>query len=361
MKKVGILTYHNTTNYGAILQAYALQKKLIESGNDCDIIDYRCEAIEKNYKIIKINQSKNIKQLIKSILANSNKKCLKEKFEKFKDENLKISKDNYNRENINEVNDKYDEFVVGSDQVWNLNLCGGDTTYMLDFVKEDKKKNSYAASFGYNEVPKKYVDTTKRMLNTFKNICVREEQGKKIIQDLIEKQADVTLDPTLLLNKKQWYSLIKNSDKNEKNEEFILLYIVSPNKEIINFTKRLAKKEKCKIIFINNSIKNVFGMKNIKTAGPEEFLKYIKDAKYVVTTSFHGVAFSINLEKQFFYGLSSENNNFNSRIENLINILGLQDRKIKNEIDNYKKIDYKKVNNILEEQRISSIEKIKNI
>lgn len=358
--KIGTLTYHDTTNYGAVLQAYALQNKIQDLGYDCEIIDYKCDTITKRYEIIELRKSKSLKQFVKSLLSNTNKRKLKEKFVNFNKTYQKISSKSYDKSNINNANNDYDKFVVGSDQVWNLELSGEDTTYMLDFVNDDSKKKSYAASFGYCSIPDKYIEKTKKYLSSFENILVREEQGKKIIKDKLNKESEITLDPTLLLNKNEWDSLISNDDKLMK-KDYILLYIIAPNDEIINFAKKLAKKKHCKILYINHSIFNVFGTKNIKSAGPCEFLKYIKNAKYVVTTSFHGVAFSVNFEKQFFYALSSESNNFNSRIENLVDILKLQDRKIDKKIEEYNDIDYNRVSPILEKERKLSINKLKKV
>ena len=156
--KVGILTYHDTTNYGAAFQAFALQKKIEELGCDCEIIDYKCKAVTERYEIKSPFKSSNIKQCIKRILTNKNNRNLKLKFETFYKRYQKRSDKTYYKNTISETNNIYDKFIVGSDQVWNLRLSGEDTTYMLDFVKDDSKKYSYAASFGYSKIPDKYIN-----------------------------------------------------------------------------------------------------------------------------------------------------------------------------------------------------------
>ncbi len=352
--KIGTLTYHDTTNYGAVLQAYALQKKINDLGYDCEIIDYKCDAITQRYKIKKLSECKNLKQLVKSILTNRNSKILKNKFKNFEKNYQKLSSKSYYKSDIIDTNRIYDKFVVGSDQVWNLELSGEDATYFLDFVDSDEKKLSYAASFGYSKVPDKYLDITKENLSKFNNILVREEQGKKIVKNLLNRDVEITLDPTLLLNSSDWNNIIDKTNIENINYDYILLYIIAPNNDIIEFARKLAKKKNCKIIYINHSYKNVIGVKNVKTAGPDEFLYYLKNAKYIVTTSFHGVAFSINFKKQFFYALSKETNNFNSRIENLVNLLGLEDRTIDKDFSKYKTINYENVYSKLDEQRTLS-------
>lgn len=361
--KVGILTYHDTTNYGAVLQAYALQKIINSFNIDCEIIDYKCDAITDRYKITPFYKCKNIKKSIKALLTNKSNRILKEKFKYFNEKYQRVSPKTYYLKNIHETNKIYDKFIVGSDQVWNLDLCGKDTTYMLDFVNNNYKKNSYAASFGYQKVPDDYKHVTIELLKKFNNIFVREEQGIKIVKELLNKNVQKTLDPTLLMNSIEWDKLICNTQYNIKNykKNYILLYIIAPNKEIINFAKKIARKEKCEIIYLNHSYKNILGVKNVKGTAPEEFIEYIKNARYVITTSFHGVAFSINYKKQFFYALSSEKDNFNSRIENLVDILNLKNREIGNNFEAYSDINYNIVMKKLEEEREKSINCLKSI
>lgn len=358
IKKIGILTYHDTTNYGAVLQAFALQRKIENLGYMSEIIDYKCTAITNRYNIVPIYKSKNLKQMIKGMLMNNNKRKLKYDFYCFNNKYQKVSDLSYNKITVKECEDRYDMIISGSDQVWNLELSGNDTTYMLDFIKDNKKKGTYAVSFGYKEIPTKYYERTKKNIITFNKILVREQQGKKIIEKMLDKKADVVLDPTLLFNKKEWLKLLDIQDKILKRD-YILLYIIAPNKNIIKFTKYLAKQKKCKIIYINDSYKKIAGMKNIGHCTPKEFLQYIYNAKYVVTTSFHGVAFSINFEKEFFYALSNEKENFNSRIENLIQIVDIKNRNINAQCDISKKINYDIISRKLDLKRDESEKMLK--
>ena len=358
MKKIATLTFHNTTNYGAILQTYALQRAIEKLGYDTEVIDYQCEAVNNRYKIIKISDVKNAKELLKIILGNRNKKKLKEKFDSFTNKYIKISDKKYTKETIHNSNSIYNKFVVGSDQVWNLSLSGNDFTYFLDFVTDNNKKYSYAASFGSQDISDNYKDTIAKTINEFYGICVREEQGKEIVKRITNREADITLDPTLLIKQKEWKEIMPNMIKNKK---YILLYIIAPNNNIIKFAKEIAKKNKCEIIYINHSLKNVVGVKNIKCASPEEFLWYIENAEYIITTSFHGVAFSINFKKKFFYALSDERENYNSRIENLVNKLDLTNRNIKDYNQVNDDIDYIKVHNLLDIEKENSLNYLKEM
>lgn len=358
--KAGIITYHDTRNYGATLQAYALQKKVEKLNIDCEIIDYKCETITKRYSIKKITELRSIKEFIKYILSNSAAKKLQLEFNNFNETYLKLSNKEYYKDNIREANKVYDLFITGSDQVWNLELSGEDTSYFLDFVDSDDKKNSYAASFGYKYVPEKYRELNKKLLENYNRISVREKQGENIIHELLKKKSQVVLDPTLLLRKNEWKEVIK---KPLNKKEYILLYRVASTPHIIEFTKNLAKKTGCEIIYINSSYKIIPGMKNIRNANPQEFLGYIENAKYVVSSSFHGVIFSIIFEKNFFYELSNNKNNFNSRIENIVSELGLKERIILNgENSNiYKNINYDIVNEKLDKKIDESTKYLKAI
>ena len=357
-KKIGILTFNNTTNYGAALQAYALQKKITELGYFCDTIKYCNENIDKLYKPQKISDIKNIKELVKYILLNNDKKKLYEKFQKFYGSNMNFSCE-VDKHNINKLNKMYDKFIVGSDQIWNLDLSYEDYNYYLQFVDDNNKKNSYAASFGYSDIPEKYKVNSICELKNFKNISVRETQGRYIINKYLNKEVSVVLDPTLLLKKSDWLNLIKDKKNDIEKDNYILLYIVSPNDEIMEFSKKIAKKYKAKIIWINNSTKKIKGISNIKNCDPIDFLYYIYNSKCVITTSFHGVALSIALNKDFYFGLSNEKNNFNSRIESLTEILELKNRNLNKE--ELKSIDYKRVNMLLEKERKNSLNYLKKI
>ena len=263
------------------------------------------------------------------------------KFKNFANQYVKISDKSYTRENIASTNNKYDLFLVGSDQVWNMKLTDGDYTYLLDFVEDNEKKISYAASFGYKEIPEKYIEENKKLLNQFKVLNVREKQGKEILDVITEKESNITVDPTFLLTKEEWESLI--SDQGEKKKDYIFVYLPYYSKETFDFIRALAQKENCKIIYIHGSLRNEIGMKNLRTASPIDFLSLVKNAKYIVTGSFHAICFSLIFEKEFFYTVSTIKQ-FNSRLEDLISLVGLENRKVKQgTMETYQKIDYSKV------------------
>lgn len=355
--KIGILTYHNARNIGAALQAYALQKSISKLGIKSEIIDYRCNHLDKVYEIKKITKLRSIKDIIKWVMMWDNPNKLKKKFDYFNNNFQQISDKVYNRETIKESH--YDIYIVGSDQVWNMNLNGNDLTYILDFVSKPKRKVSYAASFGYKNVPSRFVDETKKYISCLDDISVREVSGNKIVKKLTGKEAQVVLDPTLLLESTEWVEL---ELPRIYQKDYILLYIVASTPSALKFAKELGYKHNCDVLCIHNSYKKKSGVINIRDCSPQEFLSYIKYAKFVVSTSFHGICFSIIYNKDFFYELDEKINNNNSRIETLISMLNLWERRIRSgKVNQENNIDFNEVNLLLENQREKSINFLKGL
>ena len=338
-----------------MLQAYALQKTIESLGTDCEIIEYKSSYLENTYKIKKISELRSVKEFLKWLLSLRHSIISNKSFEGFARDFLRVSERKYSKENIVESNERYDLFIVGSDQVWNFKLNGEDSTYFLDFVKDNKNKNSYAASFGYAEIPQKYLRKTKELLSEFNQISVREQKGRESILALLGRTSDLVLDPTLLLDGRDWNKL---ASEKKVRREYILVYTVAAAPSVFAFAKNLAKENNCDIIYIRNSYRYKTGMKNVSGLSPCDFTGYIKNARYVVTTSFHGICFSVNFEKDFFYELDRNPKNNNSRIETLTELLKLGDREIVNGKCSAlnKRINYTSVNKILSEEKKKSID-----
>lgn len=355
--KIGVLTFHKTTNYGAELQKYALQKILRKKGFNSEVIDYKCEAVEKReltMNLFTLIREKKFKDIIKCIFRSDSQFIRTNKFRNFSNEFVYTSANSYDKTNIKEANDQYSDFIVGSDQVWNMNLTNGDYTYLLDFVDDDSKKKSYAASFGYKEIPKEHLEKNKELLNKFAILNVREKQGKDILSKITDKEINVTIDPTLLLKDEEWNELL--DDYVPYKKDYILVYLPEFSKEVFSNIRNLAKREKCKILYIHGSLRNERGMKNLRTASPIDFLGLIKNAKYVITGSFHAICFSLIYKKEFFYTVAPFKKN-NSRIENLLKLVELENRKLDNCMNEHiKEINYDKVYPVIEKEREDSKE-----
>lgn len=361
--KYGIITFHRAINFGAVLQAYALRKIIQKSGRECDIIDYRSDFIENTYKEPRLIEQLNLKRIYNIIFRNGYLIFDKESFTKFLEEYLDVNGKNYfEKKQMKDLEKKYDKFIVGSDQVWNHNCTNFDKTYFLDFFDNSNKKTSYAASFGLEKISDEYVEEYKNLLNNFKSISVREKQGAEIVKKLIGKEVPVVLDPTLLLDVNEWKEIARG---NIINEKYILVYLLAETKSIIKFAKKLGKQKGLKVIYINDRLFKKIGIKNLSKISPNYWITLFANAEYIVTNSFHGTAFAINFNKDFYTELLPKGAKVNSRLINILELVGLNERLIntkekkdKNKYLNMNSINYELVNKKLQKAREKSIEYI---
>lgn len=354
-KKSATITFHKPRNYGAVLQAYALQKSILELGIDNEIIDYECKS--------KQNLKDFLKYLIFMPLVYMHKKI----FKSFRKKYLKVTKKmKKNSLKSKEFNSKYNFFITGSDQVWNYEIIGNDGAYLLDFVSDDKKKLSYAASFGISKIPDEKILWYRNNLKNFSNILVREKTGIKILKNLIDKKAKIVLDPVFLLEKEKWNDLVVKDDKFTKiKNKYILIYM--GNKNINQFSKVLSKKYNLPIYNITMNIplksENRVGKLEMLLT-PEEFISAIKNAKFVVTGSFHAVVFSIIYNREFFVNNIDKNKiNRSSRQKDLFELLGINNREIfnHNNDEGFIPINWDNVNQKVKIERNKSLNALKKM
>lgn len=313
--KIGILTFHRAVNYGAVLQAYALTKKLKMLEQEAEIIDYQCEKIKTDYlPNFKIKGSK-LSSLVQQILSAPYMLLKKKNFELFLDKYLPLS--NKGNDIVSMCQD-YDMIIVGSDQVWQDNLIGGDDAFFLKNVNE-KNKVSYAASFSLNNT--RFNKDKLRMLNDFDSISVREHENAIYLKKELKRDIYEVCDPTLLLSLDEWINLSSQAHINYSN--YILVYNVVKPKSMLRFADELAKKENKKVIVVTTSIKKKIDALYLRTVDPINFLGLIKKADYVITNSYHGAVFSLIYGKKFFVETHSSGNYYNSRVANLFNSLNI--------------------------------------
>ncbi len=296
-KKIGLVTWHYYSNFGSALQAYALQKNIVELGYDVKIINYR------NKKYGKYTKSANIKNFVR---------CIVEKI--FRGKNNKIAQKLYNpflifrNRFFNETKVEQDEeklwklcrdcktVVCGSDQIWAPNVF--NSVYMLDFVPNNINKVSYAASVGLNDIKDSMAKKYKLLLDDFKHISVREQAGAKLLKEKCQVDACVVLDPTLLLDKKHWQILEKECLKEDEN--YIFCYFLNEKNEYKDKVLAYAKENGLNIIGKSaNPDDEVWLSSPPNQIGPQEFLKLIHNARVIFTDSYHGTIFSLLYHKDF--------------------------------------------------------------
>ena len=358
--KVGAITFHRAINYGAVLQAYALQEAVKKLGFQYELIDYRNSVLERVHKERRLSDCKSPKAILKHLLYASIYNRKHKKFREFLDDYLSISTPCFTSEDLRKLSSRYTKVITGSDQVFNCNITGFDKAYFLDFIEEREKKTSYAASFGFSTVPGEFIEEYKQLLADFSYLTVRERDGAKIVIELLGKEPEVVLDPVMLLSKEEWASIAK---EHTKKKNYILLYAFKGSKRLHSFVENLSKQTGCEIVYISFSLVRKLNAVYEKCVGPTEFLGLFKNARYVVTNSFHGTAFSINFNKDFFMELLPEEQKVNSRLTNILNVFNLRSRQIVDGENAYidQPVNYEEVNKILKQEREKSLNCLQDI
>lgn len=354
--KVGIITFHRALNYGAILQAYALQKYMISMGIETDIIDYRSPYIEEFYKPIKANILRSPEMFIRELAYSPRNVKKRIKFEKFMYKYMIMSKTVHTKEELENLNKEYDFFLAGSDQVWNYKWSGFDKTFFLDFT-EDQKKFSYAASFGFENVPESKINEYYKLLSSFQQISVRENSGKSIINRLLDKECMVSIDPTCLIDKDIWGKIAKRPQE----RGYVLLYTLDASEELVKFAETKAKERNTKVIYISDAIKKKYNFIYKGALSPEEFLGLFINADYIVTNSFHGLMFSVIFEKNFCLQYQKNAEAPNSRLIDFIEQYRLQNRILVGKDITPNNVDYSFVKEKMDQKRCEAHDYLKNI
>lgn len=333
--KIGILTFHNAHNYGAVLQAYALQYVLTDLGCEVEIIDYRNRTIDKfhDYWSFKNNS---IATVLYRLLFSYNYLRTKERnFCDFTRQFLHLSKERYDHVNIPYG---YDLYIVGSDQVWNPLITGGLDPYYWGELLKDDRIISYAASSGnMNKLSSDDLKSIQHYLSNFSSISVRENRLKDFLSSKFSVPSQVVLDPTLLAGRECFEKICADR---VIDEPYVLVYRVESNPHLREIAYAVASNFNAKLVEIGlDTWVNKRKYPSVKFVNPSVavFLSLFKHAECVVSLSFHGTAFSLLFEKEFY---SVKGGNM-ERVSSVLKPLGLLDR-IVNSAEGliFLKIDY---------------------
>lgn len=326
--KIAVITLKDSPNYGGILQAYALQKVIQKMGYQCDLIDYmNCDFKKKFSFMGRPKKMSKLYWIYKKIQYPLMVYMMNKMMPFYRHMNL--TKHFINKGELSSLNQDYDIFITGSDQVWACDLNFYDDSYFLSFADDKKLKISYAASFGrtwemMNNYEKNFI---KKNLERLDYISLREESGMEIVKNLTGRTDSIdVLDPTLLLDKDEWMKIGKPC----KHNDYILCYLMQSRKNdsaALSFSKELSRRTGQRIIKICRGLTSVIWGETIFVPTVEDFLGLFNGASYVVTNSFHGVAFSVIFHKQFsVYVEGDASSGRNSRIFNICSKLGLLNR-----------------------------------
>lgn len=331
MKRIGILTVHRLPNWGSAMQGYALQKVIQSLGYECECINY----LYPNQWHIKRGSWKNNTPKLKTkiaVLLGLRAHSKLSLIEKFVNKEIKESRRYSSFEEIHSNPPQYDIYISGSDQIWNWRTMRGDSTFMLDFVPDGKKKIAYSSSFSINYIPEHLKDMYKELLSKFSAISVREKNGSRLVKELIGQEAPVVLDPSLLLDKAHWLRLAAKAKwKQKMPDRFILSYTLGytydPKPAMAKLLERLQKSYQCPVVALgtNNELfkGEVLSMSKAQGIGVYEFLWLISHATVVASSSFHGTAFALNMGVPLISLVEKENQE-DDRIPSFLKSVGLE-------------------------------------
>ena len=368
--KIGILTLPLNSNYGGVLQAYALQTVLKRMGHDVLEVELKKNLRWQYPPLWKIPLSFGKRFLFKYIVRRKNQKILLERYERkiypllVHDILEFISKyiKQFKVDKFIDCKGKFDAFVCGSDQIWRykyyLFFEGDIANVYLKFLGDDScKRIAYAASFGTDnwEYPAKETAECKNWIQKFDAVSVREETGVKLCSTYYDIKAKHVLDPTMLLSKDDYVDLIEKSDV-PKSTGNLFCYILDNTDEKMNVVKNIEKQRHLSSFFMNGDCGNWTEDLEKRIQPPvESWLRAFYDSEFIVTDSFHACVFSILFHKQFLVIGNKERGL--ARIYSLLSMFGLEDRLTSDtglDINRMKTIDYDRVDEILAKHREES-------
>ena len=357
MKTVGLITLHRWYNYGSMLQSYAGNQLLNELGYDCELIDYTPPKIDnhRSYKLYNNDERWNdLREKYKTEIIDR-----KRNFEQFM--NLyKCSKAIYRSdEELKENPPYYDAYVTGSDQIWNVNMRIASRSYFLHFTSSPMK---FAFSTSIGRCKEDKLLEYKSLIQEYRKIYMREEEGSRLIQHMCPEVAvGEMIDPTLILKKETWNSIIPS--ERLISRKYIACYATLDDEldAMMPILKELQEKTKKTIVLFGMILpREEDGIINIVEAGPLEFIRLIRDAEMVITHSFHGTAFALNFNTPF---MTYNDQLENPRKEGILRKVGLSNRIVHNKEEMLQvlnsPIDFSKANIILNSEREKAKSEIK--
>lgn len=348
--KIGILTFHWATNYGAVLQCYALQSCLLQMGHEVSVINYKPQQFDNGIvSFFKFRKFLHLDAFIRDLKKES-------AIAQFRESNINLTTRCIDRHQVAEIAKEYDAIIAGSDQILNpyflLHGEGGKTpTYFLGFPFEGRKI-AYAVSFGCTEYPKEASIYARELISNFSHLSVRENSGEKIVCDLGVNAATVVPDPTVLMPKEFYKQLA--AQRKVISQNYTYLFFIRNTKERISALREV----------MNGSIR---WNDNDGNYGVETWLQNINSARGVVTDSFHAMMMALKFEKPFVVVTEqSGNTEMNDRFYSILGKLNLLDRIVdKMHIEDVssllaKSIDWDFVNEQLEQYKSVGLDFIAN-
>lgn len=363
--KIATLTFHASHNYGSVLQAYALAKQVQLMGNEVEIINLRPQAQKQMYALKR--PSGNMIHKAFDVMMQGKRQQRFNEFERFINSVLPTTREEFQTtEQLKKIENEYDAFVCGSDQIWNPVCPDFEPAYYLQFLSNNAraKKIAYAPSFGKHEFDEGTTKQINAWAKDFDSISVRELKGKAVLKEIDPANISVVCDPVVLLEKKHWEELA--AEPNIK-EPYMLVYFLENNHGRKDFTDTLSQQLGLKVVVLTEYLRDM-AKPYIKKydASPEEFVGLFQNASFVYTNSFHGTAFSTIFNKPFITVIAPDqenaaNNNDSRKIDYLTKI-GLESRLVQNDLpgkNELMEVDYEAANEKMQEFRDYSYQYLK--
>lgn len=330
--KIGIITIHNSPNYGACMQSYGLYHYLLSTGLDCEVIDLHRPTHDdyvesKKFVVTRKNKKNNLlKRLLLSVFPKKRKRLMTDdartKFDEF-NAGIRLSAPYCGIDALYKNPPIYDVYISGSDQLWNPTIGFCNEPYFLTFVKNNGKRISYATSLGINQLTDAEKNNYRKWLQTYSHISVRENSAKQLLSSFIDREVEQVADPSFLPDRDHWKSLSATS---QIESPYILLFTLSFSEELLSLSKRLMQESGKNLIYICLNQPASDGTYTAETdAGPKEWLGYIANADLVITDSFHGTVFSIIMQANNFYTYVPSTQKRGKRITDLLETFKLSD------------------------------------
>jgi len=327
--KIALITIHWANNYGSSLQTFASVHTLSAYG-EVTTLDYRNTYTQKGMQWIRWGKKpRDILRIGKDLFRLGSRYRVIKKFKAFSYQYFKLSKRLKTKNDFKQIEEKFDIFVSGSDQLWNPLIVSEhsliDGRYFLDFI-QDKPKLSYASSLGAYQYKSQEIPQIQKALQSYKALSIREEDASQYMQDLLQKPIYTLLDPTLMLNKATWLKTLDITNTSPKTP-YILVYALIKDEMLKSLVHTIRHQLKLEVISIDQDpFSNISPNKHIKDASPKDFVSLFAHASFVITNSFHGTCFSLNFNIPFL--ISTPPSSLN-RIESLLKKLSLEERILK--------------------------------
>ena len=366
---IKVITRHSPSNYGSLLQSIATSRVLEELGHRVEIIDYQRDdergmGIVRSQLRTKDRFSNPIKKILYAIIRYPIEVYAQRRFDRMRRRFLPLSTRFNSYEKLSAL--KADMFITGSDQVWGPTMSGYyDPAYFLNFVDDETPKVAFAASFGKTVFTEETISEYKVLLERYNKITVREDTAVDLINSWgLNNCIGQVMDPTLLLRHEEWLSFF-NIDRvklERLKEDYILAYFIHGSPEHISYALQLSKRMGKRILCVNPFLhKAMKGARFCWCPDVSIFLTLILNASFMITDSFHGTCFAINMNKQFIELLPL--NGTSTRNQSLLAFTGLENRVVKDYNDYEwadRVIDYNGVNEILQKGRNDTFAKLKS-